>query len=102
MSEDSCQVTECIKNIDRWMLSNRLKLNGDKTQLIWLGTWQQLAKVHCRIIRIGDVNIRVSTEVACLGVVLGSEIKLTTHEETCWPVFLLSASVVGSTPFGDP
>ena len=24
---------------------NRLKLNADKTQLIWLGTWQQLAKL---------------------------------------------------------
>ena len=55
----------------------RLKLNGDKTQCIWLGTWQQLAKVQCSTIRIEDVNIRVSTEVTCLGV--NSEIKLTTH-----------------------
>ena len=26
------------------MLSNRLKLNPGKTQLIWIGTWQQLKK----------------------------------------------------------
>ena len=83
------------------MSSNRLKLNGDKTQFIWLGTWQQLAKVQCSTILIEDVNIRVSTEVTWLGVVLDSEIKLTKCEETCWPVFLLSATVVGGTPFGD-
>ena len=77
--ETAVKVTECIKDIDKWMSSNRLKLNGDKTQFIWLGTWQQLAKVQRSAIRIGDVNILVSTEVICLGVVLDSEIKLTTH-----------------------
>ena len=45
----SCQKTavkviECIKDIDRWMSSNRLKLNGDKTQFIWLGTWNNWLK----------------------------------------------------------
>ena len=28
----------CIGAIDKWMGSNKLKLNADKTQLIWLGT----------------------------------------------------------------
>ena len=77
--ETAVKVTECIKDIDRWMSSNLLKLNGDKTQFIWPGTWQQLAKVQCSTIRIGDVNIRMSTQVTCLGVVLDSEIKLTRH-----------------------
>ena len=40
---------------------------------------QQEAKVQCSAIQIGDVNIRVSTEMTCLGVVLDSEIKLTTN-----------------------
>ena len=38
-------VTGCIAEIDEWMSSNRLKLNADKTQFIWLGTRQQLRKV---------------------------------------------------------
>ena len=33
----------CVSDIDRWMSSNRLKLNTDKTEFIWLGTRQQLA-----------------------------------------------------------
>ena len=30
--------TACIAEIERWMASNRLKLNPDKTQFIWMGT----------------------------------------------------------------
>jgi hypothetical protein len=32
------RLLQCIADIDRWMSSNRLKLNADKTQFIWLGT----------------------------------------------------------------
>ena len=34
--------SECIEEIDGWMQMNRLKMNTDKTQLIWIGTRQQL------------------------------------------------------------
>ena len=36
-----------IIRIRDWMASNRLKLNEEKTQVIWLGTRQQLAG-QCR------------------------------------------------------
>ena len=39
------QFSECIEEIDGWMRSNRLRMNTDKTQLIWIGTRQQLSKV---------------------------------------------------------
>ncbi|CAH3190824.1 unnamed protein product, partial [Porites evermanni] len=32
--------------LDRWMLSDRLKLNDDKTEFIIMGTRQQLAKLQ--------------------------------------------------------
>jgi len=45
-------LASCIIRIHDWMASNRLKLNEEKTQVIWLGTRQQLAKItgqdHCR------------------------------------------------------
>jgi hypothetical protein len=34
----------CIEDTDRWKSSIRLKLNADKTQFIWTGSPQQLAK----------------------------------------------------------
>ena len=32
------QLVSCIEEISQWMCANRLKLNNDKTQFIWLGT----------------------------------------------------------------
>ena len=37
-------IVTCVTDIQHWMNVNYLKLNGDKTELIFLGTPQQLAK----------------------------------------------------------
>ena len=42
------QILSCVGGIDEWMSSNRLKLNADKTEFIWLGTRQQLRKIDVR------------------------------------------------------
>ena len=34
----------CLERVRDWMASNHLKLNEDKTQIIWLGTRHQLNK----------------------------------------------------------
>ena len=47
------RVTECIADIDTWMSSNRMKLNSDKTQFIWLGTRYQRQKVDITSIQLG-------------------------------------------------
>ena len=39
------RVVSCIDAIDRWMSSNRLNLNFDKTQVIVLGSSKQLSTV---------------------------------------------------------
>ena len=45
--------------IEQWMTSNRLKLNADKTQFMWLGTKRAVTKVEsrCKTVRIGDTYI---------------------------------------------
>jgi len=40
------------RSIDRWMSSNRLKLNTGKTEFNWLGTRQQLAKLSVSPLQI--------------------------------------------------
>lgn len=41
---EATRLTSCIAELDLWMTSNRLRLNSDdKTQLIWVGSRQQLA-----------------------------------------------------------
>jgi len=38
--------TRCISRIREWMASNYLKMNEEKTQVIWLGTRRQLARIN--------------------------------------------------------
>jgi len=38
-------LAECIERLDRWMVQNGLKLNTEKTQLMWFGSRHQLAKL---------------------------------------------------------
>ena len=56
------------------MNANRLRLNEDKTQFIWLGTPHQLSEVQCQKISLRGVDIQISTEVTCLGVLLDSRL----------------------------
>ena len=63
-------ISTCVTDIQHWMNVNYLKLNGDKTELIFLGTPQQLAKC-CEIIPnnitlLGD-NIKPAAQVHNLG-----------------------------------
>ena len=47
----------CITDIRSWMLHDNLKLNDEKTELLIIGTPQQLEKVVITHIREGNTNI---------------------------------------------
>ena len=57
------RMTACIEELERWMLSNRLKLNTNKTQFIWLGSSQHVpkAQMQYQILTINDVEIKFYT-----------------------------------------
>jgi len=57
----------------------RLKLNQDKTQFIWLGTPHQLSKLQLQTVTLGGVNISISNEAMCLGVLLDSPLTFAPH-----------------------
>ena len=59
-------VTACISQLDQWMSSNRLGLNSDKTQLIWLGSCQQLLKVNPDSILLGASTVRFHSSLSKL------------------------------------
>ena len=50
------RLTDCIDKIEHWMGCNRLRLNVDKTQVLWMGTRQQLEKI-----RIDELILHSST-----------------------------------------
>ena len=68
---------DCICAIDAWMRSNRLKMNPDKTQMMWLDTRQQLASLHVTPIRLHDgTTVVPSTSVRNLSVLFDNEMSM--------------------------
>jgi len=74
------QFVACVEAIDAWMGSKRLKTNADKTQLIWLGTKQQLDKLSLSITELSLLSAKVTflSTVYDLGFLL--DIQLTTKD----------------------
>ena len=70
----------CVEAIDRWMSSNRLKMNPDKTQFIWLGSRQQLSTVNKTPLRQHDSTVVVpSDNVRNLGVFFDCHMTMLDH-----------------------
>ena len=62
-----------------WMSSNRLRLNSAKTQFIWLGTRQQLARLDMAALSAAFPLLTSSSAVRDLGVTLDCELTFSTH-----------------------
>ena len=52
------QLQECINDIQTWMRTNLLKLNDDKTEVMLIGTRQQLTKLPGVTVKIGNESIK--------------------------------------------
>ena len=61
------------------MGSNRLKLNADKTQVIWVGTRQQLDKIHITELQLQSAIVQFADTVSDLGVVVDSQLNMSAH-----------------------
>ena len=61
------------------MKINRLKLNTDKTQFIWMGSRQQLAKVDGDFIQLDNSVIQLTTQAKNLGVTLDARMTMAAH-----------------------
>ena len=57
-----------IKDLQKWMKEAKLQLNTDKTELLLIGTKQQLQKINMSTLCVGNDLIKPSNEVKNLGV----------------------------------
>jgi len=71
-------VIDCVLDIQRWSNSHRVKLNAAKSEVIWLGTQQQLAKLSqadltlsmgCSVFQLSTVVITAGTLVCTLTII---------------------------------
>ena len=66
----------CISDIRMWMLTDKLKLNGDKTELMSIGAKQQLSKVNIDSLSVGSIKFALVTVVRNLGTWFHSDLNL--------------------------
>ena len=69
----------CINDINRWMSSNFLKLNSDKTQLLMLGTQYRLKIINVNPVYINGSHIVLQQSAVDLGVTIDSELTMQPH-----------------------
>ena len=69
----------CIDSIRKWMSSNRLRLNPDKTEFIWLASSYHLRNIQQLPLAVGDVTINPSRTVRDLGVLFDNNLSLNEH-----------------------
>jgi len=59
--------------------SNQLKMNADKTQLLWLRTRQQLDKLTVTELSLLSARVQLSTTVSDLGVLVDGQLSMADH-----------------------
>jgi len=72
----------CVERIDAWMRSNRLRMNADKTQLVWLGT--QLAKLTTTELPLLSALVKPSSVVIDLGVNIDGQLTMADHVDALY------------------
>jgi len=66
-------------DIDKWMMSNQLKLNADKTGVQLVSTCQQLVKINTSTLQLQDQTLMPFDKVRDLGVILNSTLTMEAH-----------------------
>jgi hypothetical protein len=73
------QLNAVLESLNRWMKSNRLKLNPDKTQFIWIGNRFQLPKIDMHLLSTTFPGVSFQDSVLDLGVMLDQELSMSAH-----------------------
>jgi len=69
----------CLTDVTAWLRVSRLRLNPTKTQIMWLGSSQQLAKLDITHVRILSLYVAVQDTARDLGVIIDSQLSLSAH-----------------------
>ena len=71
----------CILDIRTWMLTDKLKLNDDKTEFMLIGTKQQLSKVNIDSLTVGSIDVAPVTVARNLGTCIWFDSNLNLQEQ---------------------
>ena len=68
----------CVNDIDCWMVNNGLKLNQDKTELVFISS-KFRSRPSLEFIQVGDEKIQPKSSARNLGVIIDQCLDLTDH-----------------------
>ena len=72
-------MANCVSRAEAWMVSNRLRLNPAKTEVIWLGSSRHLAQCPADPLILSGASIQPVSCVRDLGVVVDQDLSLASH-----------------------
>ena len=73
------RMTACIHDIRDFLKRNKLCNNSDKTELLIIGTRQQLKKLNIDSIQVGDVTVQKVAHARNLGVIIDENLTMSRH-----------------------
>ena len=79
ISFSTSRIEECIKDNEAWMLIDSLKVNGDKTEMLIIGTNKQCRKLSNTSVNVGGSVIESSEKARNLGAVFDTNLTLKSH-----------------------
>ena len=81
-TEFQCLVSDfesCLLSVKAWMVSNKLKLNDEKTEAMLVGSRQDINLTEAESIQIDGKNIFLNAHVKNLGVFLDNTLTMEQH-----------------------
>lgn len=75
MELSKCRLEACVREIDAWMLLNRLKLNKDKTELLVISSLH-LARPTLSNIHVCDERVLASSRASNIGVLFDESLSM--------------------------
>ena len=72
-------VENCLCNVKKWMIKNKLKMNDSKTEFLLIGTPQQLAKVNFDSISVNGIDVKAVEDVRNLGAYFDCNMSMEKH-----------------------
>jgi len=73
------KLERCIAVVDNWIAASRLKMNSDKSEVIWFGSRRTVSTYGYPAIQIGNDTICATNKARLLGVLISTDLTFDQH-----------------------
>jgi len=98
------RVSVCLDEVSQWMTSNRLQLNADKTEIMWISSSRKQHLIPSIPFRIGECYVMPVKSVRDLGIHWDSDTLMRTHIDrtlsSCFGTLRTLRTITDSIPNG--